>query len=394
MAVIRTSARLATANAATIAAVAATVAAISGTVASGPEMRPLTLSATTIPIIDFNKTFGPLALSRTLTAVFDGDPTGAAAILQALGQTNWAGPLGNVLSASSAAQPMTFVSDANDALQAFLNLPASAAAVYNSPPGTQLSGGGGNQTAFSTGLLTGGPNGYGFNIASQLIREEAGGSLLQPIGSHPFGVAGSAANVVGAIAESATVLPSGGLAAVLTASPYSTPFGAQNSVSVLTGPNGGLTLGQTANIGTTDWLCLGSGYAHCNINAFAQTGNDLQSAVTLSRQLPGGGTQQLASIDLPNEIAARLEPDALTVTGQVGGVATVGSHSIGKVVPINITIPRPAASMLSATSSSRASAASTPVGAKAKPLNGLSRVKAAVSKALSSKPFHKDSDSE
>jgi hypothetical protein len=92
-------------------------------------------------------------------------------------------------------------------------------------------------------------------------------------------------------------------------------------------------------------LCLGSaeGTDGCGVGqtAFASLGLPIQAGLGT-----GGSTTNIASVNLPNNLAVSVGGGQFSVEGDIGGEVSVGSVTLGRVIPINIQIPRASSMML------------------------------------------------
>jgi hypothetical protein len=170
-----------------------------------------------------------------------------------------------------------------------------------------------------------------------------------------------------------------------------TPLASTNLVQVPLGSLGGVTGGLGIGAKATNTVCVGSAVSGCG--AFATTDNDLNLEASLGRMLPGGGFRQVAGISLPEKFDAQIAPGQLSVSGQVGGVVTVGSRTVGKVVPFNFDVPLPTVAKSAAASAAGNKVAPQSAGTtvtKSRPT--VSRAKSTVSKALKAKPSRKSED--
>lgn len=167
--------------------------------------------------------------------------------------------------------------------------------------------------------------------------------------------------------------------------------------------------GGKGSLGGDAGLCLGSaqGTGSCDgRTAFLSVGAPVDGGLTV------GSTNIISGDFSTNKVVSQLKDGQFSVTGAVGGTITVGNISIGRVIPINIQIPR-ASSMLSRSSTSQQQSvrnsflavprnlgsdngtASTGRHAARDAVNSaISEVKAAVNKTLNSKPRHAKPDTE
>jgi hypothetical protein len=172
----------------------------------------------------------------------------------------------------------------------------------------------------------GGTDGYGFGMNGTLLQVGLQGGSTKPTSM----LGGSV--TLGQYMTQLSVLPSGGLKAALSFSPY---FG---------GGGANIELGST-KIGTTlpsgkfaldGKLCLGSAAASCG-GVIAEASITAALGATV---LKVGNTEVFAyDLALPDGLKVELTSSALTVTGKVGATVTIANTKLGGISPINVKIP-------------------------------------------------------
>jgi hypothetical protein len=395
------SARMASRSAVTVAAVATAIAGVGVAVPQtdrAPEtaLRQVTLAATTIPIIDFNETFGQLALSRKLTAIFERSGQDASAALQALSSTAFA----NVAGYSWAADlPVSFDRDPGHVRASFL--PSWAGGAAANTPNSQFSFNHAGRSILSSTLFGDNVDGYGASLEALLFQGQTIGTLSHTINSQNYGVSHFGTTVLGSVITKFGVLPSGGAYGTSSV----TPIVNSGSTTYQLGPLGGLAVAKGISVGADNTVCVGSAVAGCGV--IASTANVLNFNGSVVRLTPVGGIKTVAAINLPEEFKATLAPDHLSVSGQVGGQVAVGTRIVGKVVPFGFDVPLPTAngSLLRSQAAGRTSLQTSSLGAKPARLisagttrtsaqSAVSRTRTTIVKALkdkASRAHHDDS---
>jgi hypothetical protein len=284
------------------------------------------LTASTLPIIDIYWTLGPLSILRTLTLEENVPPN----VLNLKGEagTSWNAAIGPTFTignsfelpiSRTATTAMVDLGFKPEWKSASLFQPIGAAG-----PTIDLA----PDISSEIHLIQykGGTEGYGFGMKGTLL------SLgLQGGSTKPTTMLGGAVTL-GQYETQLSVLPTGGLKATLSFSPY---FG---------GGGADIELGST-KIGTTlpsgkfafdAKLCLGSAAASCG-------GVIAEASVTaaLGATVLQVGTTEVFGYDLalPDGLKVELKSTALTVTGKIGGTVTIANTKLGGISPINITIP-------------------------------------------------------
>lgn len=306
---------------------------------STPTQARVDLTATTIPIIDFTGKLGPLTISRKLTAGFE-IPPNLLAGLDGEALTSWdaaVGPTGEVK--NTVILPITLATTAPKVDLGFE--PDWKGSVVFSPIGAT-----GPTIDLAPELKStmhliqyrGGVDGYGFGVKGTVLEPGLQGGATVP----ETMIGGSA--ILGAYEAQLSVLPSGGLKATLSFSPYAGGGGAS------------IKLGAT-KIGTTlpsgqfkvdGKLCLGSAAASCG-GVIAEASVSAMLGGTL---LAVNGTD-VVSYDFPDSLKVELKADSLALTGNIGGTVKVDQVTVGKVIPVNVTIPIPPAPSVPSVSSLR-----------------------------------------
>lgn len=339
---------------------------------STPAQPSVELTATTIPIIDIDWALGPLTITRKLTADYNPPPS-LLADLKGEADTAWTAPIGPTGEVkNSFTLPITMEATAPKVDLGFE--PDWKGSVVFSPIGAT-----GPTIDMAPELKStihliqyrGGVDGYGFGVKGTLLEPGLQGGINVPETMIGGGL------ILGAYEAQLSVLPTGGLKAALSFSPYAGGGGAS------------IKLGAT-KIGTTlpsgqfkvdGKLCLGSAAASCG-GVIAEASVSTMLGGTL---LAINGTDVI-SYDFPDSLKVELKADSLAVTGNLGGTVKVNQVTVGKIIPVNITIPIPPAPAIPSVSALRrpqtAAALYSTTSAKA-PSNGSSRKPAATTKTES-----------
>ncbi|WP_445166481.1 hypothetical protein ACTXG7_21895 [Mycolicibacterium sp. Dal123E01] len=290
-----------------------------------PARHTVELTATTIPLIDFSGKLGPLSITRKLTAGFEIPPTLLAG-LQGEALTGWDAPIGPTGEVkNSFILPITLATTAPKVDLGFE--PDWKSAILFAPIGAT-----GPTIDLAPELKSkihliqyrGGVDGYGFGANGTLF--EAG---IQGGATSPETMIGGDV-ILGTYEAQLSVLPTGGLKAGLSFSPYAGGGGASIKLGTTkigtTLPSGQFKVGSK--------LCLGSAAASCG-GVIAQ----FEVAAMLGGTALAINGNDVISYDFPDSLKVELKADSLAVTGNIGGTVKVNQITVGKVIPVNVTIP-------------------------------------------------------
>ncbi|MBB3605852.1 hypothetical protein FHT40_005539 [Mycolicibacterium sp. BK556] len=316
--------------------------------ASTPALPGVELTGTTIPIIDFYGTLGPLSILRTLTLEHNVAPNvlnlkgeAGTAWNPAIGPTFTVGNSFELPISRTSTTAMVDLGFKPEWTSASLFQPIGAAG-----PTIDLA----PDISSEIHLIEyrGGTEGYGFGMKGSLVQLG-----LQGGSTKPTSMLGGAVTI-GQYETQLSVLPTGGLKAALSFSPY---FG---------GGGANIELG-TTKIGTTlpsgkfafdTKLCLGSAAASCG-GVIAEASMTVALGATV---LKVGNTEVFAyDLALPDGLKVELKSTALTVTGKIGATVTIANTKVGGISPINITIPIPPAPAVPSVSALRKTSAAATV---------------------------------
>ena len=321
------------------------------------------LTASTIPIIDFDWILGPLRVARKLTVGTGVSPNGLVS-LDGDADTWWDAPIGPTGEVKTSLTLPVTLADAPLLVDLGFE-PDWKSAMTFSPLGAvgptidfnpELS------SKFHLVEYRGGTEGFGFGMSGTLLQVGLQGGVTSPVTM--FG--GSV--TLGEYKTQLSVLPTGGLKATFSLAPY---FG---------GGGGSIQLG-TTKIGTTlpsgqfkveTKLCLGSAAASCG---------GVIAGVSMTAMLGGAllaiNSKDVLSIDFPDSLTVELKASSFAVTGNLGGTVTIGTTKIGGVIPINIKIPLPPPPAIPSVSALRkTSAAAAQDSAKPEPAAAVDSTKA------------------
>lgn len=241
--------------------------------------RAMNLTATDRPIVDIDRTVGPLTVIRRLVASYDSAPQFLTGLF-GVSTTEWNGSLAHGV-ADIRWQERLFV-DTTD------------------------------------GLNSGG--------TFILPRGSVQGGLGRDVGNGGVGVEGS---IAGALPDFRPnlVAKQGGATYFSGFAPVNTSAGGQIGLGPIS-----VTSAASGSVSNTTRVCLGSAPLSCGPGVIAQTSTSVPLNTNFAIARPGGDVNVLA-VDIPNNVAVTVWSHQLAVTGAVGGTVKVGPVTLGRIVP-------------------------------------------------------------
>lgn len=337
---------------------------------------------TVIPIIDFDPTVGPLTVIRRLGLFYDNPSNGFLGGLYSQSGTIYDLP-GLYTNFQSASTPsVSVLRNPGESVVFGFDTYAPDTSEWSLLGG--VAGGTAEQKptrSFDFTVFTGGSEGIGAGLGGTLA--DTTGSRSLTVGDSGFDIATD--RTTGDFDGQLSLMPFDGFKAVGDGTAIDTRPNADFRLGSLTGSAGG-----EGRLSGDVGLCLGSakGTDSCGgRTAFASFDAPVKGRVQV-------GETNIVSADIPTNLAVAVKDRRLTVTGDIGGVVSVGNIELGRKIPIDIAIPRNSTDSLRAVPRKLGSDSGTG-GRHRAPLRSLvSDVKDAVSSVAHSKPKHAKPDAQ
>ena len=363
----------------------ATTALAAGLVTANSDAAPepivrshpsVELTGSTLPIIDIYWTLGPLSILRTLTLEENVPPN----VLNLRGEagTAWNAAIGPTFTVGNSFELPISRTSTPTMVDLGFKPEFKSASVFQpiGAVGPTIDLAPDISSEIHLIQYKGGTDGYGFGTKGTLLSLGLQGGSVQPTTA----IGGTV--TLGQYETQLAVLPTGGLKAALSFSPYSGGGGADIEFF---GTKIGTTL-PSGKFAVDGKLCLGSATASCG-GVIAEASMTAAIGATV---LQVGTTEVFAyDLALPDGLKVELKSTALTITGKVGATVTIVNTKFGGISPINITIPIPPPPAIPSVSALRkTSAAAAQDSAKLEPASAVDSTKpepATSSKAASRK---------
>jgi hypothetical protein len=311
--------------------VTANVMAVPQSQTPAPRSSNVRLTANAaIPIIDFDRTVGPLTLVRQLSAVFGSTPNASTAALEGFSQDVWRGllvPFGVVT--NSLSLPVGRHLTPGQLEDIGFDPAANSDIQINAIDGSRLDVTSRAASGLHVIRYLGGAEGSGLGLTGDLFR----GAFHSGIDAHEFTLDSDSDVGIGSHSSQLTVLPGGGVKAIVNATPA-----VANSQTRVRLKDGVLSTDIGGYAGGGDALCLGSAAASCGAIANSITSAGFHASVRYER--PNGHSVTVLDAEFPDLVNAAVTSDRISVTGTLGGTVRVGQVTLGRTVPLNVQIPR------------------------------------------------------